>query len=790
MSAPRDGEPSPLAAGPAAWPLASTVPITNLHEAWVLGNGDLAALVTFAPNEVCFQFGKSDLWDARFDALTADWVLKQDDLIRYVKELGMSWPGCSWPLSAESPTWPGPRPAGIPEYFDQPPAFEAVRYRPGPKPAGKLRLSLEAMAGDAIDARLDLARACFSLRIARREYTIRVEAFIERERNVFWLQAQTDRYAGYAEINLEKVPDSEDPHMPPPAVRGIDERRACVSQTIPPGCDVGAFAWSLCGHFPSLDGLPPGGESGVRNVAGAWTYSHRNTLRPGDPLRLAVGIATTREGAGSDTAARAAELVAPPPEAGYAAARERHEAGWSAFWAAPRVELNDPVLDAAWHRDLYALACSHAPHIQAPGLAANIPLLDRTPWHGDYHWNMNIGKMYSPCLPCGHPEWLDSYAALLEQQLPTFEHLARLIFDLPGAYVDHINFAYVPPHRTMIHNRWGRSLHLTGLTALPLWERWEYTLDANWLRRVYPFLRGAAVFYSAFMDKYFDAMGGIGPSMWSEGPGWLPDFRENINLEHDLLFFRMTLRRACEAAERLGEDADARKRWLENADRVPDVPYGNEDPQRWPHRQISQCARGITAWGLVEGDEPGGIAAYMRAATAGPEAEHKRACRHMSHELLGLARLQPRLAHDVFRRLIENGVQPSGQIHLGVLTPTHWRAPEDQWLATRGTAELLLQSQGGVIRLFPGWPAGQPARFAGLPARGGFVVDAVLERDGRLTAHIRSAVGGACRLRWTAQPEPAITCDGRPVRARTNEREVSFETEAGKRYTVSGARAG
>ncbi|MHC4504400.1 MAG: hypothetical protein ACYTFI_13930, partial [Planctomycetota bacterium] len=231
--------------GPGKWPLTSNVPLTNLHEAWVLGNGDLAALVTFSPGELCFQLGKSDLWDARFDAVTEEWVLKQDDLIRCVQELGMTWPGGSWPLSAENPTWPGKRPADIPEYHDQPPAFEDVRHRPGPKPAGRLRLSIEASADTRIEATLDLARACLSLRVSREECTVHIEAFIERERNVLWLQVRTDRYAGYAELTLEKAPDSQDPEMPPPTVSCLDDRRACVSQTIPAGCDVDAFTWSL-----------------------------------------------------------------------------------------------------------------------------------------------------------------------------------------------------------------------------------------------------------------------------------------------------------------------------------------------------------------------------------------------------------------------------------------------------------------------------------------------------------------------------------------------------------------
>jgi alpha-L-fucosidase 2 len=68
--------------------------------------------------------------------------------------------------------------------------------------------------------------------------------------------------------------------------------------------------------------------------------------------------------------------------------------------------------------------------------------------------------------------------------------------------------------------------------------------------------------------------------------------------------------------------------------------------------------------------------------------------------------------------------------------------------ATAGIAEMLLQSHAGEIHMLPALPSAWPhGAVRGLRARGGFSVD--MEWDaGRLTrATIRSALGGACRLR-------------------------------------------
>jgi len=46
-------------------------PINNLHEAPVLGNGDLAAMVQVSQHEFRLHLGKQDVYDARCEVLAA-----------------------------------------------------------------------------------------------------------------------------------------------------------------------------------------------------------------------------------------------------------------------------------------------------------------------------------------------------------------------------------------------------------------------------------------------------------------------------------------------------------------------------------------------------------------------------------------------------------------------------------------------------------------------------------------------------------------------------------------------
>ena len=85
--------------------------------------------------------------------------------------------------------------------------------------------------------------------------------------------------------------------------------------------------------------------------------------------------------------------------------------------------------------------------------------------------------------------------------------------------------------------------------------------------------------------------------------------------------------------------------------------------------------------------------------------------------------------------------------------PGHGYYLAESWAFAGLTAELLLQSVGDIIRVFPAWPQEQDAKFANLRAQGGFLVSAE-QQNGKVTKlEIVSTVGGKLRLLdpWTGK---------------------------------------
>ncbi|NQU21221.1 MAG: hypothetical protein HQ567_08060 [Candidatus Nealsonbacteria bacterium] len=102
-------------------------------------------------------------------------------------------------------------------------------------------------------------------------------------------------------------------------------------------------------------------------------------------------------------------------------------------------------------------------------------------------------------------------------------------------------------------------------------------------------------------------------------------------------------------------------------------------------------------------------------------------------------------------------------------------------------SELLLQSVGDIIRVFPVWPKDRDAAFCRLRAQGGFIVSAK-QADGKVTnLEITSTVGGALRLLSQWPTIVAHDDDGTSRQLRSDTRGVvEIPTTPGQRIVFSG----
>ena len=112
--------------------------------------------------------------------------------------------------------------------------------------------------------------------------------------------------------------------------------------------------------------------------------------------------------------------------------------------------------------------------------------------------------------------------------------------------------------------------------------------------------------------------------------------------------------------------------------------------------------------------------------------------------------------------------------------------------ATAAINDMLLQSHGGVIRLFPVWdaPSLGPASFTTLRAYGAFLVSAAVDKGGAVSpVALASEVGGDVVFASPWGGAAPVVTDGKgaavPVTA-VSAGVYSFPTSAGSTYTITG----
>ncbi len=327
-------------------------------------------------------------------------------------------------------------------------------------------------------------------------------------------------------------------------------------------------------------------------------------------------------------------------------------------------------------------------------------------------------------------------------------------------------FAYEPPHperckspngRQYIHHVWGFTQGVSGFAVQPLWWHYKYAPDRKLLENVvYPAVRDIAVFQAELMDgceRTDDGRVVLGPSVSPEHWGWTKDFARNRNGTFDIAIFRYMFQAAIEGATTLDCDEDLRARWRKALGQLPTYPTtAGEQPvvvdvQDAPPITYNIAVPAVPVF-------PGDVVTWFS-----PAAEKELFARTIdgcqwngnnSAIILSVARARLSMPGtlDWLRTELESRMRPNGTLTLnrlgyGVNDNGHYT---EQFGASMAVSELLLQSVGDIIRVFPAWPQGKRAQFQNLRAQGGFLVSAdMVEGDVKHLA-VTSTVGGRLRL--------------------------------------------
>lgn len=685
---------------PTSSDLRLTAPITTWDEALPLGNGLLGGLVWGEGNRLHLSLDRADLWDLRPAAPFGTDGFRYADIVRLVRERK----GDSLRIR-----------------FDDP--YDNIAH-PTKLPGGRVVLML------APEAR---ARA-FTLRLARAEAEVSlgdgtVRGFFGATDTVALFRVP--RFASAAIVR----PASLDKLGYGVATYGQDSTRA---RTI---------TW-----------MRQEAALGLRYVVMV------GTTRAGDETLVAVTVATSHDGADPLTIARA--RVTRALDAGYERMVAPHRAWWTRFWTTSGA-LTVPDTALQTHLDftqyLYgAGGRDGAPPIPLQGVwtadANTLP-----PWKGDLHNDLNTQTTYLAAHAAGADDAMRGWLEYNWRLLPTYRRFAREFYGVSGAVVPGVMALDGQPLGGWAQYSLSPTMGLWVAQSFHL--EWRYSRDPRFLReRAYPFTAALGDAVRALLVRGEDGRLRLplstSPEIFDNTlRAWLPSMSN-----FDLALLHWAFGALEEMATAL-DDAEAARGWRSTLDALEPLvvdpatgtlPFGAGLPYDASHRHFSH-AMAIHPLALLTVDDARDSLVVQRSldelARFGSDWWVGYSFNWYAAMLARAGRADEALTQlETYRRafILRNGFHANGDQTRGRYSKFDYRPVtlEGNFLALHAAHEMVLQSWGGTVRVFPSVSARwSDVSFRDLRAEGGFRVSAE-RRGGRTTfVRIRASVDGTLRLR-------------------------------------------
>ena len=430
---------------------------------------------------------------------------------------------------------------------------------------------------------------------------------------------------------------------------------------------------------------------------------------------------------------------------------------WKRSW----IRLPDTTLSRPWYWAVYQAMCSRKPGRQAAGYLA--------PWYQSSYanWGHHLltyeqAKTNLGIIPTNHAELLEPWFRLLRDSREKLAKFTRDYYHMNGtAYPHAISNSGVVTASSITLNGTEMNIETAGESVKYCWDYFDCTGDLDFLREVgYPILKDAATFYHEYLLTDSEGKKYIFPSRSQE-------FVNTVGLSNefmtdsiiDLCMVRHTLDKAAKSAELLGVDADLAAAWREDLTALP-TEYAVWPDGTW------KTAEDTDDRTLDYGSPPvsdvapvaytGEVDAWHGATPEIMEAARKTVMKLVpdnevpwdrSFGMLARIRMGDAAYAGRMLRLIPEECEVGGNLEEPIPFDCDYSVGKGTAATAQVISEMLLQSQGGVLRVFPAWDASVgDAAFWSLRACGAFLVSAET-RDGETAyAIVRSLAGNTCRF--------------------------------------------
>lgn len=434
-------------------------------------------------------------------------------------------------------------------------------------------------------------------------------------------------------------------------------------------------------------------------------------------------------------------------------------------------ERESPALAALYYNyGRYLLIGSTRPGSLPPNLQGLWANGVKTPWNGDYHTNINIQMNHWPLEQAGLSELYQPLTTLIERLVPSGKETARTFYgNRAGGWVLHMMtnvWNYTAPGE---HPSWGATNTGGAWLCAHLWEHFQYTRNVNYLKRIYPVLKGASeFFYSTMVEEPNHGWLVTAPTSSPENAFLIGDDPTPVSIcmgpTMDVQLVTELYSNVITAASLLNCDPDYSAKLQAALTKFPPMQVSKEGYlQEWledykeqdvHHRHVSHLY-GLHPGNLISPEGTPNLADACRMTL------NRRGDGGTGWSRAWKVNFWARLgdgdrAWMLFKSLLHPAVDPQTKQHGSGTFPNLFCSHppfqiDGNYGGAAGIGEMLLQSHSHFIHLLPALPKScHTGSFRGMKVRGGLSVDLDWENGKAVKATFTTTVAGTFKVKMPA----------------------------------------
>lgn len=464
---------------------------------------------------------------------------------------------------------------------------------------------------------------------------------------------------------------------------------------------------------------------------------------------------------------------------------------------------SDPSLAAlAYNFGRYLLISASRPGTEAANLQGIWNKNQNPNWDSKYTTNINLEMNYWPVESANLSDCAEPLITLVKELTDQGSQVAREHYGANG-WVFHQNTDIWRVAAPMDGPTWGTFTVGGAWLTTHLWEHYLYTLDEDYLREIYPVIKGSVDFFMDFLvehpnGKWLVTNPSNSPENPPKGPGYKYFFDEVTGMYYftticygssiDMQILTDLFGYYADASQILGLDQDYASQVLDARARLVPPQIGKDGAlQEWSedYEQMEEKHRHFShMYGLYPGN----------VISASHTPQFIDGCKAVLEQRgdggTGFSRgwkmaLWARLydgerAHKIFKGYIKEQAYP--QLFAKCYTPLQ---VDGSFGVTAGITEMIMQSHEGVIDLLPALPKEwSTGHFEGLCTRGAFELDMEWKNGQIIRVEVLSKKGQTCRINLKEMVK--VTNRGKRVNTKTEkDGTIKFATKTGERYMLT-----